>query len=39
MSLANHHLREPYLGISSPFEMMEGLMTAEAGFLSDPEGP
>lgn len=39
MSLANHDLLEPYCGISFPFEMMEGLMTAEVGFLSDPEGP
>ena len=39
MSLANHDLLEPYRGISFPFEMMEGLMTAEVGLLSDPEGP
>lgn len=39
MSLASHDLLEPYLGNSFPFEMMEGLITAEVGLLSDLEGP
>lgn len=39
MSKTNHNLLEPSLGISSPYEMMEGLITIEVGLLSDSEKP